>query len=456
MNDKIRSTIAGIAVLLGLQGVARGADLWDVYQIALTRDAAYGAAGYEYQSARLTLPLARSAFLPSVSVRGTAERVRGADADENNNSNTEYRSSLHADLKVFDLESLRVYGQAKLRVSGAAIRFEDARSDLILRVAERYFGLLAATDDREVAHRRQTSIQRQMDLASQRLEVGLGTRTDLFDAQARFQQTVADVIEAGNRIDNAVQALKQITGAALEARALAPLNRDAPLAPPDPQSLDAWIGRALENNRALKAEDINLKVAAEEIKKQRASRWPRIDLGLRRDWRESDNGFPNGQQDGDQDNGRNNGFSQETDSSTVEATLNWQLYRGGAIHLQTKDAGLRFNAAERAREELKRQVESDTTSAYLAVVSGISQVKALSEAVRAGESALRAKEEGFRAGLTTNLDVLDAQRDLARSRSDHLGARYDFILSVLRLERAAGDLDEADVKRINAWLSGGS
>ena len=458
MNDTIRSTIAGVAVLLGLQGVARGADLWDVYQIALTQDAAYGAAGYEYQSARLTLPLARSAFLPSVSVRGTAERVRGADADAGNNSNTEHRSSLNADLRVFDLESLRAYGQAKLRVSGAAIRFEDARSDLILRVAERYFGLLAATDDREVVRRRQTSIQRQMDLASQRLEVGLGTRTDLFDAQARFQQTVADVIEAGNRIDNAVQALKQITGAALAARALAPLNRDAPLAPPDPQSLDAWIGRALENNRALKAEDLNLKVAAEEIKKQRASRWPRIDLGVRRDWRESDNGFSNGQggDGGNNAQNQNNGFSQETDSSTVEATLNWQLYRGGAIHLQTKDAGFRFNAAERAREELKRQVESDTTSAYLAVVSGISQVKALSEAVRAGESALRAKEEGFRAGLTTNLDVLDAQRDLARSRSDHLGARYDFILSVLRLERAAGDLDEADVKRINGWLSGGS
>ena len=439
ISRTLRSAITG-AVLLGLHGTAAGDDLWDVYQVALARDALYGAATYEHKIARLTLPLARSAFLPSISAQGTADRVRGGDAGTNDTSDTEHRSSLNADMKVFDLEALRAYRQAGLQVSGAEIRFEDARAELILRVAERYFGLLAALDNREVARRQQASIQRQMDFASERLEVGLGTQADLFDAQARFQQAVADLIIADNRIDNAVQTLKEITGATPEALAL--LGDDAPLAPPDPQSADAWVERALAGNRALMAEDLDLKVAAEEIKKQRAVRWPSLDFSWRRDWRESDNFFAN----------ENQGQSQETDSSSVGATLNWQLYRGGAIHLQTKEAGFRFNAAQRRREELKRRVESDTTSAYLAVVSGVSQVNALSEAIRAGESALRAKEEGFRAGLTTNLDVLDAQRDLSQSRTDYLGARYDFILSVLRLEREVGDLDDEDVKRINGWL----
>lgn len=437
----LRSTIAGIAVLFGLQDAARGDDLWSVYQIALARDATYGAAGYQYQSARLALPLARSAFFPSIRAQGSAARVHTSDAGADD-ADTEHRSSLNADWKVFDIESLRTYRQAKLQVIGAGIRFEDARADLILRVAARYFGLLAATDNREVARRQKASIQRQMDFASERLEVGIGTRTDLFDAEARFQQAVADLIQANNQIDNAVQTLKQITGAT--PAALAPLGEDAPLAPPDPESPDAWIDKALANNRALMVADLNLKVAAEEIKKQRDARWPSLDFSLKREWRESGN-FSSS----------SNLSDQETDSSSAAATLNWPLFRGGALHLQTKDAGFRFNAAERAREEVKRQVESDTTSAYLAVVSGVSQVNALSEAIRAGEAALRAKEEGFRAGLTTNIDVLDAQRDLSRSRTDYLGARYDFILSVLRLERAAGDLDEEDVKRINAWLTGG-
>ena len=422
----LRSTLATVVVLLGLPGIAHGAGLWDVYQIALARDAAYSVASFEYESARLNLPLAKTAFLPLISVQGSVKREQ--DSDDN-----EHRGSLNVDWKLLDFQSLRAYRQTELQVLGAGIRFEDARADLILRVAERYFGLLAAIDNREVARRQKASIRRQMDLASERLEVGLGTQTDLFDAQARLQQAVADVIAADNQIDNAVQALRQITASDFDA--LASLGEDAPLAPPVPQSPDAWVDKALANNRALAVEDLNLKVAAEEINKQRAARLPRLDIRLRRDWVDSVSTDP-----------------PDDDSSSAVATLNWTLFRGGAIHLLTKQAGFRFNAAERAREQLKRQIESDTISAYLAVVSGVSQVKALSEAIRAGVSALHAKEEGFRAGLTTNIDVLDAQRDLSSSRTDYLSARYDFILAALRLERAVGDLNEEDVKRFNAWL----
>ena len=454
---RFRAMLVGVAMLFTLQ-TAHGEDLWGIYQIALSRDPAYAAAGYEYQRTKLNLPLARSTLLPSISLRGTAERLRRDDiADDAEDSDTDHRSSLNADLTLFNLESIRGFTQTKLQVAGAKIRFEDARADLILRVADRYFQVLAAGDNKEVAGRQKTAIQRQMDLASKRLTVGLGTRTDLFDAEARFQQAVADVIAADNRIDNAVQALREITGDMPEnvtgdmpgnmPNDLATLSENAPLEPPQPASLEVWIDRALANNRALKVENLNLEVAAEEIKKQRAARWPNLDLNLARNWRETGSVASN--------SGATFGQNSETDSTSVTATLNWPLFLGGAIHVKTKQAALRYNAAERIREELKRRVESDTTSAYLAVVSGISQVEALSKAIRAGENALRAKEEGFRAGLTTNLDVLDAQRDLSSSHTDYLGARYDFILSVLRLERAAGDLDEDDLKRINAWLTGG-
>ena len=66
--------------------------------------------------------------------------------------------------------------------------------------------------------------------------------------------------------------------------------------------------------------------------------------------------------------------------------------------------------------------------------------------------AIKAKEEGFSAGLTTNIDVLDAQRDLSRSRTDFLSAKYSYILALLRLERATGDLGDEDILYINEWL----
>ena len=427
--------LAGAAILFALQGVSHGDDLWDIYQIALHHDATYRAASYEYESARRDLPIAKSALHPSLTIRGSNGWVRN-DIGDNTETESERQSSLNLDWPIYDRARRSEVSQAKLAVARAKIRFDEAHHALILRVADRYFQLLAAHDSKEVAHRQKLAIQRQMDFASERLSVGLGTETDLFDAQARFQQAVADAIEADNLIDNAVQALRQIIGATPEA--LATLGEDAPLDQPTPASVDAWIARSRENNLALMAENLNLKIAEIEIKKQRAARWPRLNLNASQMRRDS-----SGQTFG------------ADDTASAGATLEWPLYLGGTIWHKSKQAGFLFNAAEQSWEELRRQVESDTISAYLAVTNGISQVKALSEAVRAGTSALRAKDEGFRAGLTTNLDVLDAQRDLARSQTDYLSARYDFILSVLRLEETVGDLDETDLKKVNAWLSHG-
>lgn len=431
--------LVGIVMSGGLLSVCAAADLWDIYQIARTADAQYQVANYEYQRAKLALPLAKSALRPAITVQGSGGKVRGTDSTDSSRTTRNNQISLNAELPLFDRALWSEVARAKSQVELATVRFDEAQDALILKVAERYFQLLSARNNKEVAVRQKVAIERQMQLASERLAVGLGTHTDLFDAQARFQQAVADVIRADNMIDNNEQSLKQIIGVA-PAR-LAVLSENAPLPQPDPQAVGVWVKQALENNLALRAANLNLEIAAKEIKKQQAARWPSLGLGVVRQKRyASDNSeFVTGP-------------NSTVDSTTLNATLQWPLFLGGSIHTKIKQSALQFNIAEQSREALRRQTEAETTSAYLAVVSGISQVNALSEAIRAGASALTGKEQGFRAGLTTNLDVLDAQRDLAGSRTEYWRAKYDFILSWLYLEQAVGDLDENDLKRINAWL----
>lgn len=412
-------------------------DLWAVYQTALAQDAAYRAAGYDYRRAQLGLPLAESAFRPAVTLQGSAQHLdtSGTPAGD---ADTDQQLSLSADLRIYDRMLRGEVGRAELQTEAARLRLAQAREDLITRVADRYFQLLAAVDGREVARRQKASIQRQMDLTAERLRVGLGTETDLLDARARFQQAVSDEIQAGDRIDNAARALRQITGGAENADQLAPLNDDAPLERPDPAAPGAWIARARRDNLGARAAAIDLALARREVSRQHAARWPRVTVSAGHRWRDATIA----------DSGR-------TDSSSFTATLDWPLHQRGAVQLRARQAAFQVNAAEQRLEERRRQVEADTAAAYLAVASGISRVAALAEAVRAGAGSLRAKEEGFRAGLTTNIDVLDAQRDLSRSRTDYLSARYDFIRAVLRLERHAGDLDESDLRRVNAWLTAG-
>lgn len=436
MRRAAQAAVAALTVLTVAPAHAR--DLWTVYQTALAQDAAYRAAGYEYERARLGLPLAETAFRPAVTVQGSAQHLdtSGTPAGD---ADTDHQLNLNADLRIYDRQLRGEVGRAELQTEAARLRLAQAHEDLIIRVADRYFQLLAAVDGREVARRQKASIQRQMDLTAERLRVGLGTETDLLDARARFQQAVSDEIQAGDRIANAAQALRQITGGEGTAAALAPLIDDAPLERPDPAAPDAWIAKALRDNLGARAAAIDLAIARVEVRQQRAARWPSVTMSAGHRWRDATIA----------DSGR-------TDSSSLTATLNWPLHQRGAVQLRARQAAFRVNAAEQLLEQRRRQVEADTASAYLAVASGISRVEALSEAVRAGAGSLRAKEEGFRAGLTTNLDVLDAQRDLSRSRTDYLSARYDFIRAVLRLERHAGDLDESDLRRVNAWLAAGN
>ena len=75
------------------------------------------------------------------------------------------------------------------------------------------------------------------------------------------------------------------------------------------------------------------------------------------------------------------------------------------------------------------------------------------QAVIAAEATVEAKDEGFSAGLITNLDVLDAQRDLFAAQRDYLSERYQYILAVFTLEQAVGTLDIEDINRVNGWLA---
>jgi len=430
----MKKRLLTLFTLTAFSTLGHAADLWEIYQLALQNDTAYRIAKLDHESNVIGLPIAETAFQPTVTTSGTVGQqisdITGATRSGSNHS-----LSLDVGLSLYNRTNKINITQSEFQIAISALRLEDAKHDLMLRVADRYFRLLASRDAKEVAQREKISIRRQMDLAGERLDVGLGTKTDLLDAKARFQQAQADEIEAENLIDNSIAALREIIGTT--PKAVEPLSETAPLDFPRPNDADAWVAKAESNNVPLQIEAVKREIAKSEIDKQRRKRTPTVDLGAEYRWSESSTGS----------------FAGQNNTTSVNLTFRFPLYQGGAIFLHTKQAGIRYNLSRERYEQAKRRVSTTTISEFLAVNSRINQVNALSEAIVAGENALEAKEEGFSAGLTTNLDVLDAQRDLSRFRTDYLQARYNYILSFLRLERASGQLDEDDIKRVNSWLS---
>ena len=436
-NARCLFRVALTAILFGsLPGHSLADDLWDIYSLALTNDPVYQAATLSHSANALELPIARTAFQPSVTAEGSVREDQTDEKNTNSGNNDDYILGIDFNLPLYNKSDRVRIDQSRRRVEISELELRQAKQDLILRVANQYFNVLAARDAREVARLEKIAIKRQMDLASERLEVGLVTRTDLFDAKARFKQAEANQIQAQNNINNDLALLKQIIGVTPEQ--LLPLSESAPLELPRPNDVESWVNRSLSNNIMLAIRSVELEIAQGDIEQQKSALFPVVSLDGGHSWKDS--------------RGDSNTSPGGSNTTRIAVNVRIPVYARGVLDLKARQAGLLYNLGEKRLEQTRRSVSAQATTVFLTMTSRVSQVEALFDAITAGESALEAKEEGFNAGLTTNLDVLDAQRDLSRSRTDYLRARYDYIISVLELERAVGDLNEDDIKRVNGWL----
>jgi outer membrane protein len=329
--------------------------------------------------------------------------------------------------------------QADARVAQAVAELTAARQDHILRISKLYLGVLAAQDDLDYASAEKLAIERQRKLATRRRESGLATRTDEYDAKARYALAVSGEYEAQNRLDDAQQALMESTGRLVVD--LDPLGTTIPLLLPSPADVEHWVSASMNQNLAIEGRRQAIVVSEKEIKRQKSNYYPTIDLVARLDNRDTDGSLFGG--------------GSEVETADIAVQFNLPLFKGGGTRSRVRQANFEHL---RAKEELRLEqyvVTRKSRSAYLGVISGVSRVDALAESVTAQESALDAKKRGYQAGINTALHVLDAERDLYLIKRDHAQARYDYLISTLQLKEAAGVLTEADLNDVNNMLTAG-
>ncbi len=435
----MRGVMAG---LLLFASTAYAENLWRVYELAQQNDPIFLAARFNYEATQENVPQAKASLLPALTA-GASRSRRTDDIESDAEFVTDGRATFNRDgaqvslsQPIYDKASKVRLTQAELEVEQAAVQFDSAWEDLAIRTAGRYFAVLAAEDNLELAQSEKKAIQRQFELDRERLEVGLGTLTDVYEAEARFQLAEAEEIQARNNIDDAIQALIEIAGQSLES--LNPLRDDAPLDTPEPNDVNEWIDRALVNNTAIRAQVLGVDIAKQEIARQRSGRMPVVDFNVNQNFSDSD--------------GSISGPGSEAHTRDIMVQLEVPLYSGGLIDSLTRQAASRYDASQQDLESTQRLTRRNARAAFLDVSTSVKRVFALQQAIVASESAVQAKEEGFAAGLNTNVDVLDAQRDLFEAKRDYLQARYDYVLNVLELERVVGTLDEEDLRRVNGWL----
>ena len=424
-------------------GAVQAADLLALLSLAEQSDPEYRESQNNALAVAEGIPQARAAlWKPQLRYTTGGARVRqditaefafGAGGGSTAFNQTDYRLSLVQ--PVFHRDRHMRLKQADKRLRQAQLQIDAAFQRLMVRLAERYFDVLAAQDNLSFARAETQSLAGQLEQAQQRFDVGLIAITDVQEAQAGFDLARAQEITADNAVQNAEERLREVTGD--YHRALWPLGERLPLERPDPDNIEQWTETALAQNLDLSAALVATEIAADEVGVQRAGHLPTVDIEGGHGYNESGGLF-----------GQN-----ETESSDIGVRLNIPLYEGGAVASRTRQAVHEHAGALDRLERTRRAVYRQAREAYLGVVTQIGAVQALKQAVVSSATALESTRAGFEVGTRTTVDVVTAERGLSQARRDYARARYDYVLNLLRLKEAAGTLSPEVIAQANGWLS---
>lgn len=425
----------------------RPIDLRDVYAAAQQNDPVYSAARASRAATAERVPQARALFLPSLSANANTTFndtditydapvpiLGGATATSRKYNSNGYGLSLTQ--PVFRAQNFPAYTQARLQTEQADLQFRAASQDLILRVSQAYFDVLLSQDNVALVQAQKEAITQQWQQAKRGFELGTVTITDTNEAQARLDLIRSQEIAAQNDLEIKRQALTLLTGQTPQP--LAPLHADIDPRPPEPEDVQIWIQRAQEQNFQLGIQAKTTDIAGAEVTRNRAGHLPTLDVVS--SYNDSHSGFST------------IGVGSRTQSTVVGLQMQLPLYQGGAQVSRVREALANRTRAEEDLEQARRQTALTARQSFLGVANGVAQVRALERALASSEVSLKSNQVGFEVGVRTSIDVLNAQQQLFNAKRDLAQAKYNYLISRLRLQATAGKLTEDDLDEINVLL----
>ncbi|MCZ0741845.1 outer membrane channel protein TolC [Vibrio diabolicus] len=430
-----------ISAALGSMSTSAFADsLAEIYDLAKQNDPQLLSVAAQRDQAFEAITSSRSALLPQINLTASYNLTRG---------DTEYDSNLVNDVSN-DANALTagvsfsqaLYNRASwisLDTAEKSARQADAtyaatQQALILRVSQAYFEVLRAQDNLVFVRAEKAAVGRQLEQTKQRFEVGLSAITDVHDAQAQYDQVLADEVLAENALTNSYESLREITGQ--EHKDLNILDTRRFTASPSTVPAESLIDEAKTKNLTLLSSRILQDIARDNISLASSGHLPTLSL---------DGGYNYGDTS---HSSRDN----TTDNFNIGVNLAVPLYTGGNVTSQTKQAEYAYVAASEDLEAQYRSVVKDVRAQNNNINASIGALRAYEQAVISARSALEATEAGFDVGTRTIVDVLDATRRLYDANKNLSNARYDYILSVLQLRQAVGTLSEQDILDVDAGL----
>ena len=436
------------------------ADLLGVYVKALDANPQYQAAVAGFREAAEAKPQALAKLLPQIGAGAAAGELEQAvsgqffkgilntttapgDGLSVNHRDQFYSVGYQVGLTqvLFDWGLFKGYDQAELKVGQAGVKVYEALDGLRLQVAQAYFDVLSDQDGVRFAAAEKDAVGQLLDQAKSKLSTGIVTDVEVKQAQAEYDLSGAQLIDAQNTLEVDLTQLQLLTGGQAYSK-LKPLGPAFVPQPPDPDKLDIWLERAQSQNLNLQDKHYGSEIAQKEIELQKAARLPTLDASAKRSYEYADGGITNGIAAGN-----NHGLDE-----SVYLNLKVPIYTGGAISSAVRGAEAGLERAQYEEVAARNDARHGTQVAFLNTTAGLTHISALEQAVQSAAAAEDAAEVGYNVGTKTYSDVLLAVRSRYKAEHDYAQARYSYIVNFLKLKQSAGALSHADLLSINRWL----
>ena len=434
------------AMALAFCGVAHGQSLLELYDAARGFDASYQSVQAQFEATRLKSSQAQAKLGPTGSLNVNISKNNfNYDPVKTSATNASF-TRFYGTNTATVLGSQPLYrpadkaevAQSSLQMQVVQEQLAAAEQELMVRVSQAYFDVLAAQDTVTFVQAQKTAVAEQLASAKRNFEVGTATITDTREAQAGFDLVTAQEIAAQNDLQVKKLALDQLVGkTGTQPKSMAVKAEPSPLSP---SQVDEWVSMSAEKNPSLRQAVIGLQVSELETQKAKAALKPTMDLQLSHTF-----------------NNNTNGSTASTSGLTSNLTtgavvLSWPFYTGNALDNRVRETLSLTQKAQADLDAATRTVAQNTRSAFFGVMSGVSQVKALQAAVESSQVALEANKLGYSVGVRINMNVLDAQSKLFDTKAKLAKARYDVLMGSLRLRQVSGTLQLQDLQGINNLL----
>jgi len=434
----------GVLAISSFSPTASALDLLQIYRLAITHDASYLAAQAAADAGREALPQALAPLLPSLSVSASGfqnklDQSSPSALGELITYHKNYNSSnLSWNLRqpIYRKYQFAQYGQAKAQVEGVEATLDKEGQDLVSRVAAAYFDALLAEDQLSLVLAQQATYAEQLKAAQRSLSAGEGTRTDIDEAQARYDMTLATELEARQRVTFARRQLQVYINQPVTA--LSPLDeQQLQLIPPNPILLDDWISRGEETNPELRNLKAQREVVQQQIEKALAGHYPTLDLIAQQSRSVSENVLAP---------------SSQYTNLQVGLQLTIPIYGGGGVNSSVREARANREKIEQQYEATRRNLGLQVQKEFQSITEGIARVRALEQARRSAEQAFYSTQKGVLAGTRMSIDVLNAEQQRINVLRDLAQARYQYLTARIRLLALVGGLNDEEVSVVNGYL----